>query len=567
MILLTTACVALASNTITPDYTPRTEPAIGQWLQPPMLDYEGPSARVGVAAHHHLGIARVEFYTDGLEGDLNGDGRIDGFDLSDCLAHWDEKGRLLNTILGNWGMRAPVVAIARNETVDPSNGTRGWFADIDTSLLGTGRIELSARLIPNDGVVTTLSGDPMIEFSKPGLVMFVNAPRPIAVVPTDYPTIGEAWNAGHEHIQLLPGEHELSPIGNYGSNRPAIIEGIGKGVVINRGRSQRGLWIYRNITFRHADPSAQEEWLGNSGPRGMTIWSNCTIDGHSTAAPMVNKGTGGPVYLVDCVITNHFQFYKPRMAIRTWFDGILGDIMKSGFLNIMSDCRLTRHGWKGDHGNDVPEGTSVHSDFWQSNYTGNAAYREENIVFSYNEAWDGNGGQKVFASFGNRKGVDARISGLAFVGNALSSWAGTSSGDDSGNAVLFSLFTAGDNMLFMDNILFGQCLVGGGADPDDGIYRDPFGRDARKWRNILWSNNYRTSARREYVMPTIDGPEEFFYVSRRRSVLDFDLRFTIGRDTFPHTSPITGIHYVNETGSTFSSSRKRDYLDNDQLTP
>ena len=254
MILLNTAFAALAAGTGTPDYTPATEGAIGQWLQPPMLDYNGPSARVGVAAYHHLGIERVEFFIDSLEGDLNGDGTIDGHDLNECLADWNNDGVMLNTVLGNWGMRAPVLATAEGETADPSSGELGYFADIDTMLLGTGRVDLSARLIPNEGVVTTLAGDYMDEFSRPGLAMFVNVPRPIAVVPTDFPSIGEAWEAGHEHIQLLPGAHELSSIENYGSDRPAVIEGIGEGVVIDGGRAERGLWIYRNITFRHADP-------------------------------------------------------------------------------------------------------------------------------------------------------------------------------------------------------------------------------------------------------------------------------------------------------------------------
>jgi hypothetical protein len=241
--------------------------------------------------------------------------------------------------------------------------------------------------------------------------------------------------------------------------------------------------------------------------------------------------------------------------------------MKSGRLNIMSGCRLTRHGWKGDHGNEVPEGTTVHSDFWQSNYVGDSKYSEENIVFSFNEAWDGSGGQKFFANFSARDGADARMTDLAFIGNALSSWAGVESGDGSGNALLFSMYTAGENMIFAENILFGQCAVGGGADPADGFYYDTTGDKQRKWTNVLWKNNYRSTDRDAYVMPTIDGPKEFFFVSHHGTPLDFDHRFQLDSDTFPYTSPITGIHYVNDDGTDFAFSRKQAYLGNSDLTP
>ncbi len=550
-------------------YTPATESAIAQFTSPaPYSDATG-SVLLGVQAYHLGGIDRVEYFVEGgtaLSWDLNGDNVVDGADLVLLLENWGTPytGTDLSALQGEWGMTGDaILGTATAETVDPATGSPGWYVDVPTSSIGSGRKLIGARVYPIDGVMTTLTGDPRDEADYPGVLIWVESPRPIANVPADYATVGAAQAAGFAHIRVSGAGNVLDLSGNTNDDRPMVIEGVGPDAGFNGGQMVGGRVTFMGLTFRHADVDAQQGWMGGGNFRRIHIYRDCVIDGNETAKGKIKGGAGGSVYMIDTTVQWVYSWEYPRYVQRCLYSHYLADILKSGFLDIFTETTVEFLGNIPE--NSVPEGFAVHTDFWQSNHTQNSDHIEDNIVFTYNTAWNDTCGQLIFGNFSRREadGFNCRLINVAIVGNALGSYAGLgASSPNRANMISFGMPV--QNMIVADNAFYGGAAFSGMQDEVTGQLMDPNGPNSHRFTNVLWSNNYKSWVSTQYTMPSPDGPQPFTFIPSNSS---FEGRFVIGEDSFPFLSPLSGVMYVNDWGTSFTYTRKQDNFNNTTYTP
>jgi len=381
-------------------------------------------------------------------------------------------------------------------------------------------------------------------------------------VPGGYPTVGAAQAAGAQHILLSGDDNDLDLNSTLNQDRPTLIEGSGFGASFTSGQMATGTFMFQNLTFQYGNPAKQAQWMSGGNSKTVHVYVDCEINGTSTANPNIKGGGGGEFYMIDSTVMNVYSWEYPRYVQRCSYAHYLADIMKSGFLNIFTETDVTFHG--NVEGNDIPEGFAVHTDFWQSNFTGTTDYTESNIVFSHNEAWNNTVGQLIFGNFARREneGYNVRLVNMAVVENALASFAGLGSSEKN-RANMISYGMPGQNWLIADNAFFGAAAFSGQQDETTGQLLDPNGPNEYRFTNVLWANNYRSFNSTEYTMPSPDGPAPHVYISGG----GYEGRFVEGTDTFPFLSPLSGVFYINDDGDSFTKNRKSDNWNNTTFTP
>ena len=553
-------------------YQPETARAIAQWINPQFVDATG-AIKVGLAAYHLEGIDRVEFYAgDYLYGDLNGDGNIDGLDLSLLMGSPNYDGYKLTELMGNWGMNPGTpLAVVTSESFDPASGELGYWMTLDLDA-SEGWEEISAVAIPHVGINTVMQGSFLDDLDYPGYTYY-NAvtPAPMVVVGVDYPTLADALNAGELHIYLPAGEYTL-PGGTYGGNansqlhRYFLIEGA-DGAIIRDGAPLYGSIYYKNLEFLPLSVEAQEDLVGMNN-KCKRIFRDCRVVGFTQCLDEGGTIFGtdlGETWAYDSYFSTSFNICTFRVGVGNHIDYIIKDINKSDKFSLHSGNLITNHGYGlatciGD----------VHPDYWQT--TGGAAppadgvetdFSQYNKIFRFNSHVDSVGGQKVYGSFRKqeKRGVMlSTMNGFAFVGNDLIGWEDVCNVEY--RAYVWFLTGPSRNFLVQDNIIGGKLTM---MTPSTSGVCDVFdGSTPRRYHNYKWDSNFfgapGTFFEDHFSMPMPDAPAEFYPISDDLGN-DLSFRFKLGVDTFPFLSELTGTYYVGGNGTDFGYKKTRDACD------
>ena len=502
-------------------YAPGNESAIAAWILPQYEDATD-TITVGLAAYHLTGIDRVEYYTGpGLEWDLTG------------------------------------------ETTDPTYDERGYWATIE--LVGEGWVDITAKVIPSEGVTLTMGGSYLDDRDYCGLAVYSNPdPEAPVTVPGDFATIGDAISYGAMNIYLEGGEYMLPEMAVGRPDREATryvtITGNESARVVGGGPLD-GAVRYVDVQFLPNTLEDADGLLFMSG-KSTRVMRGCLVNGLDRCSRDLeiwgnDNGIGKWAY--QSRFEESFGMHTFRVASHVFYTGQLKDIAKSDKLSLYSNVTVKDHGEAYDLC-----GSAVHPDFWQTTGgTGSNALTDMtqyNKVFRYNDYWSNKGRQVVYGSFRAQeaeRNVLSRLVGFAFIGNRLGNWVGLEDPADAGSSVLWWLSAPMQNVIIADNLMCGRTAVVRDAD-EDGLYTVFDGSQPRRYMNVLWARNYfnDTNYAGYFVMPLPDGPEE--RVPFADSDVDDSLRFQYGVDTFPWLSQITGMMYEAEPGDQIAYSRLQD---------
>ena len=623
-------------------YKPENETAIAYWTRPQYIDVSG-KTKIGVAAYALEGIEKVEFYLQDadkiptqLSGDFNLDGKVNVRDLNYILANWGTVGpRDLVKVLSNWGAEqedSDILGVATEERLNEETGELEWFFEFNPVQFKHGeRLRICAKVYPKVGIPLELKGsfldygaicgfdlfpdnqtwgpdyDPALYVSGTGNDETGDGSRenPFATIhKAAYHGLGpDDTNAGRV-IKLLEGEHKLASNNEDRKMRKVnssgkedgqwvTIEGAVKADLCPIVGQHAGVWncklYFKNV---HIVPKTVEDGAGmfNTGNNGMYCFDNCFIEGKSRVGGSNNPETGkyeslqmtknGPeIFSIGSTWKRHSQPAMRRVDIQSHYDLVLGDIILTGYSNLVSGLSTSRHGWHLDDDGTPPPKSGVHVDLIQTHTGGihDTKVIQENIIIRYVTEWDRNGGQQLFGTFGRNDLEESEFRNFAFVGNRIAQWAGIDDENypgvrrEDGSLVVgrARMFAWGvhntRNCLFQDNIMFGKGNWNGvettnkyTGEEVEVKYPLENGYGSPMYINVMWRDNYRTPDKEEYFMPTPDATSGY-----AKGTPD-ELRFDPETMTLPWTSPATGVHYEGDA-SKLSSHKWEDYANNDDL--
>ena len=630
-------------------YTPENETAIAYWTRPQYIDVSG-KTKIGVAAYALEGIEKVEFYLHDAEkiptqlsGDFNLDGEVNVDDLNYILANWGTVGpKDLIKVLSNWGAEqedSDLLGVATEERLNEQTGELEWFFEFDSAAYeDVERLRICAKVYPKVGIPLKLEGSFLdypaicgfdvfpknIEFTQ-DTAIYVSGSGSDETgngsVGSPFATIHKAayhglvkgdTNAGRV-IKLLEGEHKLASNSEDRDLRKVNSSGRedGQWVTIQSAVDPElcpivgqhdGVWqcklYFKNV---HIVPATVEDGsnMFNSGRNGMYCFDNCLIEGKSRESAYQDLETGeftttavtksGPhIFSIGSTWKRHFQPAMRIVDIQSHYDLIVGDIILTGWSQLVSNLSTSRHGFFNDDDGTPPPVSGVHVDLIQTHTGSNHDEKviQENIILRYITEWNRSGGQQVFGSFERNLVPESEFRNFAFVGNKIAHWAGI---DDEnypgarredpanpeglgsllvGRARMFAWGVHNTrNCLFQDNLMFGKGNWNGVKPPkhytgEEREVQYPVQSYSREespmYINVMWRDNYRTPDKEEYFMPTPDA------TTGQGLGVPEELRFDPETMTLPWTSPATGIHYEGDA-SKLASHKWNDYANNDDL--
>lgn len=565
--MITTLILSAAVIQAAPVYTPEDENAIGTFINVPWQTYPvGTVLPVGVAAYHLEGVDRVDFFLETpLKWDLNNDGVVNGVDQAILMGAWgiSYDGADLSELLGEWGQtnRRFIGSASVETNASTGDGDIGYW--IDLPLTKVGDHEITAVIVPTVGIPTTLSGTYTTNPDYYGLSVRVVETLPVTEVTTQG-ELDAAASGNAPFIRIVtPGDY-LLPTGGNTDEFFRTIEGV-PGVRIVGNGSLSGNWKLRDL-YVTGDQTLQ------TSRENHRYYVNLTIEGGDPCVDRVFGPANGVLWLVDCHLLNMVNMGYAWYSSNCVVDGLGGDLYKTNQLHYIHGTVVLRHGVK--HPDVNCADSAVHSDVIQTN----GGTRDDNDVSEYNKiirfttSWNGLGGQVWHGSFNRQeeRGVITSYQyGFAIIGNRWGSWADMDSYPTTYSSTTVKIGAPARNFLVQDNLIFGSAAMWDGDPNGNGIVEADWTKSnygyamPRRYHNFKWAYNYRYTDKVDFTMPGPDAPVGF-YSSWGQPVDD---RFTIGVDSFPYLSPITGIYYVGGDGVNFTYAKRGDYEGNTDLLP